>query len=230
MKKINWTNNTDVRLGFEVECVLRNSFYRAFCKKVHGLHPKMDIGQDWSIDDYGCGFGENVVGRTAEVKTPPLPPKDAMNLLKQLFDLVNQYGATNASCGFHVNISSAKKSKMKNFNPMPFLSSKLWIEILRKFKRESNHYCKAVLKFDSERPSRVRMLKNMTDTLKNKYWCVSLSNFRDNHPNSRIEIRAFGNKHYTQKFDLIASYIKRIERLFKLSCDAGELFTRTFAV
>ena len=227
MKKINWTNNTDVRLGFEVECVLRYRCYKTFCKRVHALHPKMQLGQDWSINTVGC---ENDEGRTCEVKTPPLPPKDAMNLLKQLFDLVNAYGLTNASCGFHVNISSTKKSRMKEFNPMPFLSSKLWSEILKKFKRESNTYCKAVLRLKGRRPSRVRMLKDMTDTLKNKYWCVNLSNFRDNHPNSRIEIRAFGNKHYTQKFDLIASYIKRIERLFKLSCDAGKLFTRTFAV
>ena len=241
MKKINWTNNTDVRLGFEVECALLNyKNYRIFRKKVHALHKKMQIGNDWSVNTVGCGrkyvadgggdgYYDND-GRTCEVKTPPLPPKDAMNLLKQLFDLVEAYGLTNASCGFHVNISSAHKSRMKNFNPMPFLSSKLWTEILRKFGRESNTYCKAVLKMKGGRPSRVRMLKQMTDTLKNKYWCVNLSNFRDNHPNSRVEIRAFGNKHYTQKFDLIASYIKRIERLFKLSCDAGKLFTRTFAV
>jgi hypothetical protein len=227
MKKVNWTNNTDVRLGFEIECVLHNRCYRTFCRRVRALHPKMIIGQDWSINTVGCGYYD---GHTCEVKTPPLPPKDAINLLKQLFDLVNAYGFTNASCGFHVNISSAKKSKMKNFNPMPFLSSKLWNEILKKFKRESNTYCKAMLRLKDRRLSRVSMLKNMTNTLKDKYWCVNLSNFRDNHPNSRIEIRAFGNKHYTQKFDLIASYIKRIERLFKLSCDAGKLFTRTFAV
>lgn len=228
MKKINWTNDTDVRLGFEVECVLRNyKCYRNFRRKVSALHPKMRMGQDWSVNTVGCcGFD----ARTCEVKTPPLTPKDAMNLLKQLFDLVNIYGLTNTSCGFHVNISSAKKSRMLNFNPMPFLSSRLWDEILKKFGRKHNTFCKSVSKLGGGRLSRVRMLKNMTDTLKNKFWCVNLSNFRDNHPNSRVEIRAFGNKHYTKKFDLIASYIKRIERLFKLSCDAGELFTRTFAV
>jgi hypothetical protein len=230
MKKINWTNNTDIRLGFEIECVIKRDGYRAFCKKLRVLHPKMVLGQDWSIRTYGCGFWGDF-GQPAELKTPPLPPKDAMDLLKKVFDLVNQHGATNASCGFHVNISSAKKSKMNNFNPLPFLSSKLWNEILRKFKREHNGYCKSVLKFrNNRRPSRVRLLKRMTSSLDNKYWAVSLSNFRDNHPASRVEIRAFGNRHYTQKFDLIASYIKRIERLFELSCKAGDAFTRTFAV
>ena len=227
MKKINWTNNTDVRLGFEVECVLHRRCYRTFCRRARALHPKMRLGQDWSINTFGCGIEG---GYTCEVKTPPLPPKDAMNLLKQLFDLVNAYGLTNASCGFHVNISSAKKSRMKNFNPLPFLSSKLWIEILRKFKRESNTYCKAVLKMKGGQSSKVCLLKQIADTLEDKYWAVNLSNFRDNHPSSRVEIRAFGNKHYTQKFDLIASYIKRIEKLFNLSCDTGGTFTRTFAV
>lgn len=227
MKKSIFTNKSEVRLGFEVECVIYNQFYKDFSKKIHKLHPKMNIGQDWSINTVGC---KEYVGHTCEVKTPPLPPKDAMDLLKQLFNLVNRFGLTNASCGFHVNISSSKKSRMINFNPMPFLSSKLWNEILKKFRRESNGYCRAFLKLGGARPSHVRMLKSMTDTLNSKYWCVYLSNFRDNHPNSRIEIRGFGNKHYTHKFDLIASYIKRIEKLFKLSCDSGKTFARTFAV
>jgi len=226
MKKTNWTNNTDIRLGFEVECVIRNGFYRAFCKKVHALHPKMDIGYDYSINGEGCNFEY----RTSEVRTPPLPPKDSMDLLKRLFDLVNHYGTTNASCGFHANISSASKLKMRKFEPLPFLSSTLWKEILRKFKREHNTYCRPVYRLGRTRPSRVGTIKNMMRAMDNKCWCVNMSHFRDGMDSSRVEVRAFGNRHYTQKFDLIASYIKRIEKLFNLSCEAGDIFTRTFTV
>lgn len=230
MKKTNWTNNTDIRLGFEVECVIRRDGYRNFCRSVHALHPRMSIGQDWSIRTYGCGFGGPYGdgARTAEVQTPPLPSKDAMILLKKLFDLVNKHGATNASCGFHVNISSANKSKMKRFNPLPFLSSKLWNEILRKFKRESNKYCKAMM--DGSKYSHVRLLKRMTGSFKCKYWAVNLSNYRDDQRSSRVEIRAFGNRRYTQKYDLIARYVKKIEKLFNLSCGNALSFTRTFRV
>lgn len=227
MKKAIFTNNTDVRLGFEVECVLKRRGYREFYGKLRQLHPKMVVGQDYSIRTYG--WNEWHV-RTAELKTPPLPPKDAMDLLKKVFDLVNEYGGTNSSCGFHVNISSAKKSKMKNFNPLPFISSKLWAEILKKFNRESNGYCRTVMNFGRNRPSHVRLLKRMTDSFQNKYRCVNLSNFRDNHPASRVEIRAFGNRHYTRKFELIASYVRRIERLFNLSCNPCLTITRTFRV
>ncbi len=229
MKKAIFTNKTDVRLGFEVECVIKRRGFREFCTKLRALHPKMVLGQDYSIRTWGCGFSE-YDGRTAELKTPPLPPKDAMTLLKKVFDLVNEHGATNSTCGFHVNISSARKSKMKNFNPIPFLSSKLWDEILRKFKRENNRYCVSVLKLKDRRPSRVRIFKRMAASFANKYWAVNLSNYMDDKPTSRVEIRAFGNRHYTRKFDLIASYIKRIERLFNLSCGRTLTFTRTFDV
>ena len=135
MKAI-FTNKTDVRLGFEVECVVcgtsvtnphsfnrrHTSVFPEFKKSIIGLKSDINIGYDGSIN---CRNMDTPV----ELQTPPLPPKDAMKLLEDVFTIVNKFGLTNKSCGFHVNISSAHKSKMRNFNPLPFLSSRLWSEI-----------------------------------------------------------------------------------------------------
>ena len=224
MKKINWTNNTDVRLGFEVECAVVASRHRQFYKKLRELNGQVSVGYDGSIRV------RDTLDRVAEIRTVPLPPKDALALLKKVFDIVNEYGYTNQSCGLHVNISSARRSKMRNFNPLPFLSSKLWNEILRKFKRASNGYCKSVVTNRDRHLSKVDRLFNLSSALDNKYRCVNLTNFaRGTRKSSRVEVRGFGNTDYTKKFDTIEVYVKRIEKLFKLSCGNIPL-TRTFSV
>ena len=224
MKKINWTNNTDVRLGFEVECIIRKgSNYTQFENAIRPLREKLSIGDDGSITH---GVDYNPI----EIRTRPLPPKDAIILLKVIFDIVNKYGLTNTSCGFHVNISSAHRTKMRKFNPIPFLSSNLWNEILRKFARGNNIYCRPVLTMERRRISQVSVFKSLGGAINDKYKCVTLCNFGSGlDKSSRVEIRGFGNKDYTQKFDTIVGFVKRIERLFKLSCNNIPL-TRNFSV
>ena len=226
MKKINWTNNTDTRLGFEVECIIPGHNYRRFCDAIRILRKDLSVGSDGSINT--SSFGQ--FAKPVEIRTNPLPPKTAMVMLKAVFDIVNKYGVTNASCGFHVNISSAHRTKMRNFNPIPFLSSSLWNEILRKFSRRSNNYCRTVLTVNRRRISKVAAFNALHQAVHDKYRCVTLCNFGNGlSKSSRIEVRGFGNKDYTQKFDTIAGFVKRIERLFRLSC--GNLpFTRTFSV
>jgi hypothetical protein len=224
MKKIIWTNNTDVRLGFEVECIVRHgSFHTQFNEAMRPLRSKLSIGSDGSIQ---CGNYEHPL----EIRTKPLPPKEALELLKTIFDNVNKFGFTNASCGLHVNISSARRAKMRNFNPLPFLSSSLWNEILRKFNRRGNTYCKPILRLNSSRVSKVHAFKSFGNVINDKYRCVNLCNFGNGmSKSSRVEIRGFGNANYTQKFPNIEQFVKRIERLFKLSCGNIPL-TRRIAV
>lgn len=231
MKKINWTNNTDVRLGFEVECIIRGGhYYRKFCEALRDLciqsKSPINIGSDGSINIQGLAQDS----RPVEIRTNPLPPKKAMEVLKAVFDIVNRYGLTNASCGLHVNISSAHRSKMRNFNPLPFLSSKLWDEILKKFSRKSNNYCRPILTVNRRRASKYLAFQALSNACGDKYRCVTLCNFGNGlSKSSRVEVRGFGNKNYTHKYDVIAEFVKRIERLFRLSC-ANMPLTRTISV
>jgi hypothetical protein len=233
MKKVNFSNKSDIRFGFEIECVIKDtavlrnlqdnpSWSFLILKKTSKLtqfknelkklsHPVI-YGYDGSIE---CNDNDT----TAELKTPPLPPKDAMILLKQVFDIVNKYGYTNSSCGFHVNISSSHKTKMKNFNPIPFLSSKLWNEILRKFNRGNNEFCRPIIR--SNKISKMTMARRLIENADEKYRCVNLKNFGNGMTSrSRVEIRGFGNVNYSKKYDTISEFVKRIERLFRLSCGA----------
>ncbi len=222
--KVNFTNKSDVRLGFEIECIVKGtsrrdvfgnykatSVWKEFREAIKSLKHPVQVGEDGSIN---CSY----LDRAVELRTPPLSPKDAMMLLSNVFDIVNKFGYTNNSCGFHVNISSAHKSKMRDFNPLPFLSSKLWDEILKKFKRSNNEYCRPVIRKTNKIP-KIRLVSNMLSRSNEKYRCVNLRNFGNGtSKSSRIEIRGFGNADYSKKFETISEFVKRIERLFRLSC------------
>ena len=221
--KVNFTNKSDVRLGFEVECIITTNKnfdgdarktvkWNEFKKAIRALERDVQIGYDGSIE---CNWKDAPV----ELRTPPLAPKDAMTLLADVFDIVNEFGHTNSSCGFHVNISSSHKAKMKNFNPIPFLSSKLWSEILKKFNRGNNEFCRPII--GSDKISKMTMARRLIQNSNEKYRCVNLSNFGNGTAKrSRVEIRGFGNKDYSKKYEIISEFVKRIERLFRLSCGA----------
>jgi hypothetical protein len=232
MKKLNlkkdviFTNDTDIRLGFEVECRIRDEDYTKFCREIYNLKKRTNIGYDGSIS--GCGFEY----RAVELRTSPLPPKRSMETLRAIFVIVNKYGNTNTSCGLHVNISSANKSKMKNFDPFPFIYSKLWEQILRKFKRKNNRYCKTIFGMTQKNePAKICLFKSMTSVLNNKFKCVNFLHFGNGmNKTSRIEIRGFGNKNYTKKFEVISIFVKRIEKLFNLSCSSRLHFVKALNV
>ena len=194
--------------------MVRNiELWNNFNKEIKNLKQNVQVGYDGSIN---CSSFEAAV----ELRTPPLPPKDAVILLSCVFAIVNSFGYTNSSCGFHVNISSAHKKKMRNFNPIPFLSSKLWNEILNKFNRGNNEFCRPVLS-KSQKISKIHIINDMLDRSGQKYRCVNLCHFGNGTAkHSRVEIRGIGNRDYSKKFKIISEYIKRIERLFKLSCGA----------
>lgn len=227
-KRLEFTNDTDIRLGFEIECVIKNAYisnnlggvrlgpiWHNFKRSIYNLKCGINIGSDGSIR------ADNIDDCAVELRTKPMAPQDAMATLHKIFKLVNEFGYTNKSCGLHVNISSTHKRKMKNFNPVAFLSSNLWSQILKDFKRTSNNYCRPVVKLSNKpRITQIHQLAEFTKALTSKYRCVNFSNFGTGiNPSSRIEIRGFGNVNYTNRFNDIASYVKRIEKLFKFSCD-----------
>lgn len=217
-----FSNDSDIRLGFEVECCIRSNGITKFYQAIRDLKMDVQTGSDGSINNQmNC--------RPIEIRTKPLPPGDAMECLKKVFDIVNKYGNTNYSCGLHVNISSVKKTKMRTFNPLPFLSSRIWLEILRKFKRTGNGYCRSHYPRKG-RPSKVNILKHLTQSMDDKYRCVTFCNWGTGKTkSSRIEVRGFGNKNYTRKFQTISTFVKRIVKLFNLSCNNGPL-VRTYSV
>lgn len=221
MKHI-FPNKSDIRLGFEVECCIRAQGITKFYRAIRELNMGVTTGSDGSINTtMNC--------RPVEIRTKPLPPGAAMECLNKVFDIVNQYGMTNPSCGLHVNISSVKKTKMRAFNPLPFLSSKIWNQILKKFKRGGNSYCRTHLT-SRGRPSKVTILKNLTYSMDDKYRCVTFCNWGNGQrSSSRIEIRGFGNRDYTKKYQTISTFVKRIVKLFNLSCN-NRPFATTFNV
>jgi hypothetical protein len=207
-----FSNKSDVRLGFEVECCIRTQGITKFYKAIKALGMGVQTGSDGSINT-------TMNTRPIEIRTAPLPPGDAMECLRKVFDIVNEYGFTNPSCGLHVNISSVKQTKMRSFNPLPFLSSRIWNQILTKFKRGNNGYCRTHLRTRG-RPSKVTILKHLTQSMDDKYRCVTFCNWGTGKTkSSRIEVRGFGNRHYTKKYQTISTFVKRIVKLFNLSCN-----------
>ncbi len=67
----------------------------------------------------------------------------------------------------------------------------------------------------------IHQMNRILERSDDKYRCVNLIHFGSGvGKSSRIECRGIGNADYSKKFDLIAEYIKRIEKLFRLSCDS----------
>ena len=221
MKKAIFTNNSDIRLGFEIECIIKSGNRVKLRRAINSLKKGITIGSDGSLET------DNWDDSTAEIRTLPLRPRDAMITLKSVFDIVNKYGGTNRTCGFHVNISSSNKRKMKNFDPLPFLSSSLWREILRRFNRTNNEFCQPTLcGFKHRTLSKVEVFRKLSqeDVFYEKYNCVNFSNFGSGtSKSSRIEIRGFGNRDYSKKFDTISAYVKKIETLFSSSCQMSSV-------
>lgn len=65
---------------------------------------------DWYIEPDGSLEGDNDGDGTAEVVSPPLPAKDAVQALKNFFALAAQHKIyTNESTGLHINVSIPQK-------------------------------------------------------------------------------------------------------------------------
>lgn len=216
MKKIKFTNNSNIRLGFEIECCITSGNFSQFKREVKYVDNSIIVGNDGSIDV------EDDFDRPVELRTTPLPPEKAMENLQKLFELVNEYGYTNWSCGFHVNISSKSKRDMKKFNPISFFSNPILNNITFKFRRGNNDFCQPLPVVSPSKMSKLKLIENMgrlTECIQDKYYCGNMVNWQGGtRKSSRVEIRGIGNKDYTKKYSTIYNYINKINKLFSLCC------------
>lgn len=126
---------------------------------------------------------------TVEVVTNPIDSKEALSVLQQLFDLLDEYGmVTNSSCGLHINIST-NKTNMNNtdlFKLMVFLGEDY---LLKMFNRENNVYTQ-------------NMKKELEDTEFNKASHTEMNNI------IMQRINEFGKYYSFNGVKLIHNYIE----------------------
>lgn len=93
--------------------VLKPALEKAMGAKVtvfNRYHQSNKNKTDWYIEPDGSLEGDNVGDGTAEVVSPPLPAKDAVQALKNFFALAAQHKIyTNESTGLHINVSIPQK-------------------------------------------------------------------------------------------------------------------------
>lgn len=78
-----------------------------------------------------------------EIITPPLPQNEAMQLLNGLYAFLNNNKcAANKTTGFHVNVSFEEKSLNKWLNPLHVVDLTPYNEILERWGRTKNRYCR----------------------------------------------------------------------------------------
>lgn len=226
--------NKDIKLlrknqflfGFEVECIFisKKITKTVLAQKLKAIHNKIILADDGSIT-----FRED--GEfSAEIKTPPLKAYESFRVLKQVLSLVEQYGRTNRSCGFHVNFSPISDKLYYSINPFALTQDRLWNQIKKTFNRESNSYCSAVnLPKSFKKPITIfdiwqasQRYVDAYDTSRievQHYHVCNMSNYhKQKHKSSRIEIRAFGGSGYHKKFSEITFYCEKIIKTFFKHC------------
>ena len=81
MKKIpRFTDKTNIRLGFEVECFVKERHSEEFTEEVKSIHRNIIFDNDGSVDPPMDGDYESY-----ELQTPVLPPGTAMKVLEKIF-------------------------------------------------------------------------------------------------------------------------------------------------
>jgi hypothetical protein len=219
----NILNSNEFLLGFEVEFIwnadkidqedLEDLFYR--------IHRDIICDEDGSIEpDYNDDNDEC----TMELQTPPLPPAQAFDVLNKVFAIVNKYGYTNDSCGFHLNFSPKSTKLFNSIDPFKFTKLSLWKTIKKEFGREHNEYCMDVWA-DNPNPSKLELFKGLIDEdslylNRGKDADVNFDNyFTPKDDESRVEIRAFGGVNYHKKFKAIKKYARQILNNYVKCCE-----------
>jgi hypothetical protein len=236
------TDNSNIRLGYEVECYVKDRHVGDFEKAIKRIHNENIISDDGSIEPpERADYTEFC---TYEIPTAVLPPRSAIQNLKAIFALLQEWGGTNETCGFHLNISSTDKSRMKRFNPIPFISSPLWNRLLRDFNRADCDYCLPVWDHTMSPMDQFNRLREEIGedydygygegglgSLYGKDSVVNLANWANGtRANSRIEIRGMGGNKYHYRLPLITEYTRRIMKLFMLCCDIPMIDRKRFSV
>jgi hypothetical protein len=240
------------QLGFEVEMIYSNKriTQEQLKKELRQIHPNIIAGSDDSIRPDGrlnkedkpkkerywdSWYGEwrytdsyGSCEHAMEIKTPPLLPKQSLEVLEKVFALVNKYGYTNSSCGFHLNFSPIPERLYQALDPFAFTTDSLWSRIKKDFGRANSQWCRKVW----VKNSRIDLSKlalfgylmgrNLPGTRPNvgKSADVNFNHYWGSKTSRRIEIRAFGGEGYHKKFDLIKKYADDILKTFLKNCEA----------
>lgn len=230
MANIVFTDRSNIRLGFEIECYIKDRHIDEWEKAVTLFHRSNNIDDDGSIET--PDWEDGTLFQTYEIQTAVLPPLSALNNLKALFDAVAKWGGTNETCGLHLNISSTSKRRMKAFNPFPFVASPIWNRMVKDFNREDNDYC---VPPDLEGgPMEIFESLGGGDgwgtngcSFFDKDSCVNFANWDGGDgETSRVEIRGMGGNKYHYRFPLVSTYTGKVMKLFMLCCDIPLIDTR----
>lgn len=238
----------DFYVGYEVEGCLNseeNISFSNFERKIHAIHPKINIGDDGSINTKKS-FDESF-----EIRTPPLKVKESIEVLKKVLNLVNEYGYTNSSTGLHASFSPICNDLYKKINPNYLSNLKLFKDIAEYFRRKSNPFCSfygskinknKLKKYIKEHPSFLQIIKNKSalwqkclndyekkypffKMSRSSYYCEHYSAVNFQHftskrnKSSRIEVRVMGNTNYHKKYDKIVDYTDKIIGAIKKSTE-----------
>lgn len=213
------TNRSNIRIGFEVECYIRERFSGEWEKAIKEINTENIIDDDGSIEppelyDYTEDFC------TYEIQTAVLPPLAAIENLDKIFKLIAKWGGANETCGLHLNISSTNKKRMSCFNPWPFVFSPIWKRMVRDFNREDNDFCIPPDTDDTPMGFFGNICDNDICSFYDKDSCVNFANWGNGTSHTaRVEIRGMGGNKYHFRLPLITNYTKKVIKLFMLCCD-----------
>lgn len=127
--------NHKFKIGFEIEAISTQSSTH-IQRHVSLIDSSIIAEQDGSISTIPSHPYD------VEIVTAPQEPKRALRTLKQIFEFMEDKNLqTNKSCGFHVNISCANKSKMQKMNPEMLIAATDDLYIADFYKRSKNEYC-----------------------------------------------------------------------------------------
>lgn len=144
---------------------------------------------------------------TVEIVTIPINNKEALLVLRQIFDLLKDYGmVTNDSCGLHINVSTNKTSTNNTdlFKLMMFLGEDY---LLSMFDRENNVYTrnmkKELLDTEFNKASYTEMNKIIMQRIGEfgKYYSFNTNKLSLNY----IEFRVAGGANYQYRMKEITN-------------------------
>ena len=208
----------DFSIGFELECAILGSL-----GKPELTRKAKKICRGTRISDDGSIRIPNYDYFSVEIVTPPVPITKAMQTLEGMFDLINEYGATNSSCGLHVNISPINKAEWAKMNFLYLAFHPLFKQITDEYGRTRNH-------FSTPNTLKKTLWSDIVQELdgdggtgdvyinSGKEAAINLNYIRAREGSRRrIEVRAFGNTNYHKKLAITKGYIYAILEVFRKS-------------
>lgn len=214
-------------LGFEVEFIYDADKISEWNlqRTLKDIHRDICTGEDASIEEEGRFDDEG----TLEIKTPPIPIKESLEVLHKVFQVVRKYGYTNKTCGLHASFSPVRDEVYSSLNPEKIVTSKLWDKLLKAFGRDDHYYCQSFKPnqkpyIESKAPQKLRKFYEEIYPKKgaaaygyyDHYLVVNFENYKLRRTRySRLEVRGMGNADYEKKFGKVVKYINQILTVFK---------------